>query len=471
MKGSEGEQPATGLPGPWNRPANARRGRTGRSFRAHLGHRNDHRLRLARDPHGKHPEPRGKQRRDPERRRRREMLERRAGPHRADHSGDPAEGLLHAHRLADLLAVGDPRDERGGRREEQRGADGDQHHHHAEERNARCERHQREAEGEREDPELQDPRLAEARHRRTEHEAPHHQRDGADEGVEVADRLLGDAEAVLQVERQHGVHRHERHHAEGIDPDERGRRPPRMGEHRAHHPADRALRRRFSLAYRALRLGQVEEAEGDVGDTEPRRHQPRRRRAERRGERTDRRADHHAGRRRRSQPAERLGTLLGRHRIADVGLHHPRRPGACPLHQARDEEHGEQDARRQRVGRPLGAGERKEQVGERRDGEAAEDRRPSPDAVREATPERCGRELRDGERRDHQPHDHRVGTEPRRVERQERQDHQEAEHVHEAGGHEERQAPERRTLIHPPLPCSCPKSRKATAEAAASSTP
>ena len=245
-----------------------------------------------------------------------------------------------------------------------------------------------------------------------------------------------------------------------------------MGEHRHHHPAHRAARHRLSgRRRRAPRLGQPEEAEGDVGNAEPRRDEPGGRRAQRRGERADRRADHHPRRGRRGEPAERLGALLRRHRVADVGLDHPGGPGPRPLDQARDEEHREERARRQQRRGALGAGRREEQVGEGRDHEPAEDGRTAADAVGEPAPERRGRQLRHRERRDHQPDDDGVGAEAGGVERQQRQHDEEAQHVHETGGHEEREAPERRAVAHPGSPCSRPKSRNATAEAAASNTP
>ena len=123
--------------------------------------------------------------------------------------------------------------------------------------------------------------------------------------------------------------------------------------------------------------------------------------------RSEHRAECDAGVRRRRQPAESLGALLGLERVGDVGLDHAHRSAARALHEARQE----QQPQRVRV--------REDHVRDRRRGQA----RPSAPAggrtVGEPAPHRRADQLRDGERRHEQPDDEPVRAERLGVEREE----------------------------------------------------
>ena len=155
------------------------------------------------------------------------------------------------------------------------------------------------------------------------------------------------------------------------------------------------------------------------------------------GERPEGGADHHARVGGGADPAERLGPLVGRHGVADVGLDDAGGAAAGPLEQAEGEEQED------RVGEP------EEGEGHGRRGQPHQQRRPPAVAVREAPPEGRREELRQGERRqDHGDHE-RPRAHAGGVERQQRRDEEESDHVHEDDGHEDPELFQRAGLHDP----------------------
>ena len=317
-------------------------------------------------------------------------------------------------------------DHGGGGREEQGRADGDEDGHQGELQEVAGQGEARQAGGDGQEAQAQGAHLAQPPDHRPQDQGPHEQRHAADVGVEPADGRLGDAEDALEVEGDDAVHGHEGHHAEGVDPDQGAHRAGGAGgdvEHRGSGGAGRGLSARLPAAL-GQRLGQPDHAEEEVEDAEARRQVAGPDPAQGLGQGADGRAHHDAGAGGHGEPAQRLGPVLARHRVAQVGLHHAHGAGAAALDQPGDEQ------------QPDGGGRLEDDVGRRGDEQATEDHGPPAVAVRQPAPERRRRHLAEGEGGDEDSHHGRVAAQLLGVERQQRQDDEEADHVHEDREHE-----------------------------------
>ena len=219
-----------------------------------------------------------------------------------------------------------------------------------------------------------------------------------------------------------------------------GHRTARVADDLPHRVPDRARlgRRHVAATCRGrvgqpnARLGQPAPGEDHVDGAQTRRHEARDRFPPARRERREPRPDNDTGAGRRRQPAQRLGALMRLHGVGHVRLGDPRRASAEALHEARREQ------------QPEGAGEPEDDVGDRRSCQADQQHRAASVAVGHPPPDGRGRELSDRERGRQEADGGGVGVQPERVERQQRQDHHQADHVHERHGHEHRHPLHRR---------------------------
>ena len=132
---------------------------------------------------------------------------------------------------------------------------------------------------------------------------------------------------------------------------------------------------------------------------------------------------------RRRQPAETLRAIVRVAGVGDISLNDSDRPAAESLYDARDQEQPE----RARV--------REYDVSDRGDEQSREERGPTAVAIRKSSPNRSAGELRDRERGDQNADDRRRRAHFCGVERKQRDDHRQAQHVNEGGDHEDRQLP------------------------------
>ena len=148
------------------------------------------------------------------------------------------------------------------------------------------------------------------------------------------------------------------------------------------------------------------------------------------GERADDGADHHPERRGGRQPAERARAAGGRDGVRHIGLGH-----ACGAAAGALDDAGEKQ-------QPHALGQAEDHVRGGRGGEADQQRRTPAVVIGDPAPQRRRHQLRDGKGGDDPADRPRARLQVQRVEREQRQHHREADHVHAIGGDEREQAME-----------------------------
>jgi len=166
--------------------------------------------------------------------------------------------------------------------------------------------------------------------------------------------------------------------------------------------------------------------EDEIRRTQRCSHEPRCRLAGAGCERSHHGPDHHTEARRRREPAQGLGPVVRNHRVGHVRLGDAGRPAAQALDETRHEQ------------QPQRPGEPEDQVRQSRCGQPREQGWPPTVAVGHPPPHRRGNELRDGKGCGHQADRRRAGMEVERIQRQQRQDEGEPDHVDERDSHQHR---------------------------------